>query len=77
MDKLPLEIQEKILWYLRNDSLSLHRAENVCLKWANLIGFFEKHKRLQFRKIKVKPHFTFLVLQLTTRRSISLNLVIF
>ena len=54
MDRLPIEFQEKILWYLRNDSLSLHRAENVCTLWANLIGFFEEHKRLQFRKVKVK-----------------------
>ena len=54
MDKLPIEIQEKILWYLRHDSLTMHRVENVCILWEKLVQFFERHKKLQFRRVKVR-----------------------
>ena len=53
MENVPIEIQEKILWYLRGDPVSLHRAENVCSTWAEIIAFFEQYKRLRFRQKRV------------------------
>ena len=55
---LPVEIQEKILWYLRHDSLTMHRVENVCTLWANLVQFFERYKRLHFRRMKIVKRLT-------------------
>ena len=50
---IPVEIQEKILWYLRFDTVTMHRVEKVCLLWSEIVGFFEKYKSLRFRSTKV------------------------
>ena len=53
---LPVEVQERILWYLRHDSVSLHRAEQVCTLWAEIIAFWEKYRDLRWRSMKVGSH---------------------
>ncbi len=52
MEKLPWEIQEQILWHLRFDSVTLHRVEQVCTLWAQIVRFFEDYKALKFRITK-------------------------
>ena len=54
---IPVEIQARILWYNRHDPVTLHRMENVCTLWADIVQFFEIYRRLQFRTVKV--FFTF------------------
>ena len=53
MNNLPVEVQERILWCLRNDSVTLHRVERVCSLWADIVQFFEKYKSVRWRTIKV------------------------
>ena len=53
MDGIPVEIQERILWFLRHDSVTLHRVEQVCVLWAEIVRFFEEYKSVRWRTIKV------------------------
>ena len=53
MNTLPVEIQARILWFLRQDAVSLHRIEHVCQLWADIVQFFETYRRLRFRTVKV------------------------
>ena len=57
MDGILVEVQERILWFLRNDPVTLHRAEQVCLLWTNIVGFFEKYISVRWRTIKVYNFF--------------------
>ncbi len=50
---LPREIHVKILWCLRNDSLTMHRVEAVCTLWAEIVRYFEIYRSLQFRATKI------------------------
>ena len=56
MNNLPVEIQARILWFLRQDAVSLHRIEHVCQLWADIVHFFETYRRLSFRTVKVCIH---------------------
>ena len=62
MNNLPVEVQERILWCLRNDSVTLHRVERVCSLWADIVQFFEKYKSVRWRTIKVMKIIIFLKL---------------
>ena len=53
MDNIPVEIQARILWFLRFDAVTLHRVEHVCQLWRDIVQFFETYKRLRFRTVKV------------------------
>lgn len=52
MVKLPVEIQVKILSYIK-DPFTLYRVEKVCVLWKDIIRLLEEERGLRFRTVKV------------------------